>query len=134
MKLIDGDKLRKHLEYVVQKDKNFANMCSDDTDFDRQRKYCFEANALAYELCMMVMDYYIIPDENKWVSVDDRLPDESGAYLGVVDGEVMEVNYSPKTKGLICVWSTCNADGFTPLTDSQVTHWMPLPEPPNTTE
>lgn len=70
---------------------------------------------------------------NQWISVKDRLPDESCECLGVVDGEVMEVGYSPKQRGLICVWSTCDADGFKPLSDDAVTHWMPLPEPPNKT-
>lgn len=66
----------------------------------------------------------------RWISVKDRLPDESCECLGVVDGEVTEVSYSPKQKGLICVWSMCDADGFKPLLDDAVTHWMPFPEPP----
>lgn len=67
---------------------------------------------------------------NQWISVKDRLPDESCECLGVVDGEVMEVSYSPKQRGYICVWSMCDADGFKPLSDDAVTHWMPMPEPP----
>lgn len=66
----------------------------------------------------------------QWISVKDRLPDESCGCLGIVDGEVTEVNYSPKSKGYICVWSMCDADGFRPLSDDTVTHWQPLPEPP----
>lgn len=66
----------------------------------------------------------------KWVSVEDRLPDKSCECLGIVDGEVTEVSYSPKCKELICVWSMCDADGSKPLPDDAVTHWMPLPEPP----
>ena len=66
----------------------------------------------------------------KWTSVDEALPVKEGAYLGVVDGEVREVNYSPKSKKLICVWSTCNAEGFVSLADNQVTHWQPMPELP----
>jgi hypothetical protein len=66
----------------------------------------------------------------KWINAKDRLPDESCECLGVVDGEVTEVSYDPKQKGLICVWSMCDADGFRPLSDDAVTHWMPLPEPP----
>ena len=67
---------------------------------------------------------------SEWISVKDRLPDESCECLGVVDGEVTEVSYSPKQKGLICVWSMCDADGFKPLSDDAVTYWMPMPEPP----
>ena len=67
---------------------------------------------------------------NQWISVKDRLPDESCECLGIVDGEVTEVSYSPKCKELICVWSMCDADGFKPLPDDAVTHWMPMPQPP----
>ena len=71
MEFIDRDKLRSHLEYLAQKYRSYAKDCSDNTDFDKQRKYCFEANAFAYELCMAVMDYYIIPDvqpkRGKWL-------------------------------------------------------------------
>lgn len=135
MKLIDRDKLKRHLDYLIQKEKEFANKCDTYpySEFQRQRKYCFEANALAYELCENVMDYYLVSDTqpvNQWISVKDRLPDESCECLGIVGGEVTEVSYSPKSKGLICVWSMCDADGSKPLSDDAVTHWMPLPEPP----
>lgn len=132
MKLIDGDKLRNHLDYLIEKDTQFAKMCEGNDDFNRQRKYSFEANILAYELCQNVMDYYLVRDiqSMEWISVNDRLPDESCECLGIVDGEVTEVNYSPKCKELICVWSMCDADGFKPLSDDAVTHWMPMPEPP----
>lgn len=132
MKLIDGDKLRKHLDYLIEKDNQFAKMCNGNDDFNRQRKYCFEINVTAYELCQNVMDYYLVRDIQpmEWISVKDRLPDESCECLGVVDGEVTEVSYSPKQMGYICVWSMCDADGFKPLPDDAVTHWMPMPEPP----
>lgn len=132
MKLIDGDKLRNHLDYLIKKDTQFAKMCEGNDDFNRQRKYSFEANILAYELCQNVMDYYLVRDiqSMEWISVNDRLPDESCECLGIVDGEVTEVSYSPKCKELICVWSMCDADGFKPLSDDAVTHWMPMPEPP----
>lgn len=135
MKLIDRDKLKKHLDYLIQKEEQLAKECalSPNNEFERQRRYCFEANALAYGLCENVMDYYIVADAqvmNQWISVKDRLPDKSCECLGIVDGEVTEVSYSPKCKELICVWSMCDADGSKPLPDDAVTHWMPLPEPP----
>lgn len=64
MKLIDGDKLEKHLDYLIQKDEQFAKECSQspNNEFERQRRYCFEANALAYGLCKNVMNYYLVAD------------------------------------------------------------------------
>ena len=68
---------------------------------------------------------------NGWISVKDRLPEEYGNYLAVVDGEVTECTYSrPFIKGIINGWITCNANGFKWLRDEHITHWMPLPEPP----
>lgn len=78
-----------------------------------------------------MLETLMVKPVNRWISVKDRLPDESCECLGVVDDEVTEVSYDPKQKGLICVWSMCDADGFKPLSDDAVTHWMPLPEPPN---
>ena len=53
---------------------------------------------------------------SEWISVEDRLPEDSGCYL--VAGELIELeidNY--------CIDYGWN-DSF------EVTHWQPLPEPP----
>lgn len=95
---------------------------------------CGKENREGYKTChncgMLNVPTADVQPVNQWISVKDRLPDESCECLGVVDGEVTEVSYAPKQKGLICVWSMCDADGFKPLSDDAVTHWMPLPEPP----
>jgi hypothetical protein len=64
VKLIDGDKLKKHLDYLIQKERQLAKECSlfPNNEFERQRRYCFEADALAYELCENVMNYYLVAD------------------------------------------------------------------------
>lgn len=76
MKLIDGDKLERHLDYLIQKEKQFAKKCSQspNNEFERQRRYCFEADALAYGLCKNVMDYYIIQPE-------DVIPAKRGHWI-----------------------------------------------------
>ena len=87
MKLIDGDKLKKHLDYLIKKDTQFAKMCEGNDDFNRQRKYCFEANILAYELCQNVMDYYLVRDiqsadtENMATVSDEFICKKCGIYL-----------------------------------------------------
>ena len=58
----------------------------------------------------------------EWISVKDRLPEESGEYLaycGEYDGICVLYYEVLKTKGK---WRTKWKD--------DVTHWMPLPEPP----
>ena len=87
----------------------------------------------ALDLAIKVLEKQDVPDANtgKWISVKDRLPEEYGNYLAVVDGEVTECTYSgPFIKGMINGWSTCNANGLKWLRDEHVTYWIPLPEPP----
>ena len=74
MKLIDGDKLERHLNYLIKRDNQFAEMCDGNDDYSRQRKYCFEVDALAYQLCKSVMDYYIIQPE-------DVIPAKRGHWI-----------------------------------------------------
>lgn len=75
-----------------------------------------------------------------WISVKDRLPDEDSAYI-VFYHEWSNGEFLPKYddryvdilkffRGLgwrlpVCVDKRCEND-----TNREVTHWMPLPEPP----
>jgi hypothetical protein len=51
--------------------------------------------------------------ERRWVPVDERLPDQEQRVLVVLNGEAKSAWYYPPGK-------------FQP----EITHWMPLPEPP----
>lgn len=74
-----------------------------------------------------------IPEASKmmWISVDDRLPDDNGWYLVHHSGgmlfsrELIDGTYFKSKK----LWANAKADKY-----GQITHWMPLPEPPNITE
>ena len=77
----------------------------------------------------------------EWISVDDRLPEDSGCYLVV---------YRDKYNGSISIafdmYVKCNVGEWwesefacditkqflwaTKLQEQEVTHWMPLPQPP----
>ena len=67
--------------------------------------------------------------DSKWISVKDRLPEESGNYLTYKSNSFMAVlTYSAKYK-LFNAWDwlskeTCIRNA------TKVTHWMPLPEEP----
>ena len=71
------------------------------------------------------------PYGGKWIPVSERLPEHFGTFLVAIDevhGEnrvsVDSADFDPYEKS----WKTFNyfCAGF------KITHWMPLPEPPNT--
>jgi hypothetical protein len=55
--------------------------------------------------------------KQEWISVNDRLPDSDGKYLVYTGHDLIHTMYYYAT----------NAFGFEHW---DVTHWMPLPEPP----
>lgn len=57
----------------------------------------------------------------KWISVKDRLPSKDGCYLVAVTDDYHR-RYSKTT------WFSCNGGSWFPK--QNVTHWMPLPQPP----
>ena len=67
------------------------------------------------------------PTAMKWISVEDRLPEQSG-YVLTCYGDYHTINvfsYSKKHRAF-------NAHDCLPTAENNVdvTHWMPLPEPP----
>ena len=72
---------------------------------------------------------------SEWISVDDRLPDESGWYLAYQENgnifcrELLVEKYiaPPEKVGQKHYsWIKQRPERY-----GYVTHWMPLPEPPN---
>lgn len=75
-----------------------------------------------------------IPAVNQWISCKDRLPEKHGEYLvcfGMFDctlngTDVIDKRYfGEKSDGKVGWHSLCSSD---------ITHWMPLPEPPEMEE
>lgn len=66
---------------------------------------------------------------SKWISVMDAMPDTSGIYLIFIPsayvGRFMAVSYYNKP---INRWFAAEAHAYS----DGVTHWMPLPGPPDT--
>ena len=68
----------------------------------------------------------------EWISVDDKLPDQSGEVLVIVSGNPQKnitldcayelAEYDPYDGWIMEMWPEWE--------DAVVTHWMPLPEPP----
>lgn len=71
--------------------------------------------------------------KQEWISVDERLPEKTGLYLIVWDGSVAAAyRHTHWTLGEF--WNNDLDGGISVIPDSEVTHWMPLPEPPKMKE
>ncbi|EFZ1718758.1 DUF551 domain-containing protein [Shigella flexneri] len=69
-------------------------------------------------------NYPVTPDG--WISCSERMPEETGAIIVVSDGIVMSgISYSRRDGFYI---AALEYDDDEPI--GGVTHWMPLPEPP----
>ena len=73
----------------------------------------------------------------EWISVDDRLPEESGLYItfGCTAVPVRLPHNFDKDMGKFGVWWDYDTDGkkhprYRFIEAEDITHWMPLPEPP----
>lgn len=68
----------------------------------------------------------IVPqdDEPGWIPVEERLPERNEIVLAFDQGGVTVGSYSPMLED----WWTLQVDRMAP--GAVVTHWMPLPEPP----
>ena len=73
----------------------------------------------------------------QWISVDDRLPEESGLYItfGCTAVPVRMPHNFDKDMGKFGVWWDYDTDGkkhprYRFIEAEDITHWMPLPEPP----
>jgi len=78
------------------------------------------------------------PKEQKWISVDDRLPEKDGEYWIFVNGDVELDFFTNEEKGRNMWWTSGEqsgefiANGWYQNSENNVTHWMPVvyPEPP----
>lgn len=68
----------------------------------------------------------------KWISVDERLPEVSDVVLVVANGKPRENITLDNALLIASFWGEEGwiADGFEGWDALKVTHWMPLPEPP----
>ena len=66
--------------------------------------------------------------EGGWISIEKKLPDDRGYFLGWVNGDIQFVLYDPYSRHE--KWNYCDIDGMQGEVDDLITHWMPLPEPP----
>ena len=75
---------------------------------------------------------------SEWISVDDRLPDETGRYLAVKKRVAPDELGGNRTDIVILRFFVDNGfrmpthipDWINEEINDEVTHWMPIPQPP----
>lgn len=77
-----------------------------------------------HQIRLIVAQWALLPNQPRWISVEERLPegDEPEAVLGWNGIRVREVVFCPRCKEGD-QWSSFGGHEY-------VTHWMPMPEPP----
>lgn len=65
---------------------------------------------------------------DKWISVEERVPDVNQPIMICTFGKYVEEGKYCGCDSYHAVWKTCANPGT--YWDDEVTHWMPLPEPP----
>lgn len=109
MKPIDGDAL-------------FCRFWSLADPYVKQEKVC--PSQVWNQAATMAREAPTITPPNEWVSLEERLPDISDEYIVCTeDAEVFICEYLPSVKQW---W---DRDAF--VVDKRITHWMPLPAPPD---
>ena len=106
----------------------FCNKCPYSPDCAGEKAIIREAADAIEKLDAIAQTYvetvHEIEDRRKWIPVTERLPDESGRYLIVDSGHVTEAYYGKEWAG----------DNWTDPVEMYMafhpTHWMPLPQPP----
>ena len=119
------DEIKKWMECCTHGTCNSCPYFGDECDSDREvidtLEYIQQLEHQIGELTEKVAQ--LEAAQPKWISVEERLPDEPGEVLACVYGRICIAWYSNRCfetpSGM--VFYAC---------ENAVTHWMPLPEPP----
>ena len=83
-------------------------------------------DGLRAELARLTAELAELREKTRWIPVSERLPEDSGQYICAI-----RYNEEPKKTWVEQrFWNIFWWDMYTSI----VTHWMPLPEPPEATD
>lgn len=103
----------------------------DGKPFWWREKLRDEMAAIEYELeekSLLIKEHSQQSSEDKWISVEERLPEFNKMVICYSNNNTVETLAFTECEGCICVTDF----NFYPvlLSDSGITHWQPLPNPP----
>lgn len=126
---IDADAYLEDLKESYEK----LEKIRDSIQCENEKRIC-EGQLLTFAECAMrLSEQPTIEPKQEWISVNERLPKKGEVVLGYLERSIYRMNY-PHTEPMVFVfidtlgkWKRAyGAD----TVDYDVTHWMPLPEPP----
>lgn len=92
-----------------------------------ENEYVYDTNAVLDSIDSQ-------PTVNQWIPVTERLPEQDGYYLCCIDGDVRIVFFDRFENAFGYDRTVFDPEilGFmeSEFTAYNVTHWMPMPEPP----
>ena len=102
---------------------------------EQWKKDCLEDNDtqgadIISDVMLQLDDMPTLTPPNEWVSVEDRLPDYSDGMVLLTDGNIVQTGYRnwlfrmDWLPGVYCPKQRPSGG------EMRVTHWLPLPEPP----
>lgn len=87
---------------------------------------CFHHSMELFEENQNLQDVFRPLHEPRWIPVEEQLPEEDAICI-LTNGVSNAIGYRGKVFGFHLIWTDY-------LEGSEVTHWMPLPEPPKEEE
>ena len=96
---------------------------------DPEHRECYDGLDEVNEACRMGMEAL---ERTRWIPCSERLPDLIPCKAGTAYSEKVIVWITGR-KAMVCVWDGKDwlvPSGFWEVWGKDVTHWMPLPEPP----
>ena len=103
----------------------FCTNCGADMHVDIWQSRPIE-DGLRAELARLTAELAELREKTRWIPVSERLPEDSGQYICAI-----RYNEEPKKTWVEQrFWNIFWWDMYTSI----VTHWMPLPEPPEATD
>ena len=122
------------MSYILDKQRLEVLACADETQrysgdlvSEMSNKILQLESFLAardQDLNEAILELSHLKEKHRWIPVSERLPEEDGYYL-CLDEERKEQVYSFEGAGW---W--WNDYGYSNCRDTYVSHWQPLPEPP----
>ena len=129
------EEIKNGLEYCSEKAKRKTN-CSECIYFNDPRGWCSTA------ITKDALDYIqqLEAQQPRWISVGERLPEEDQEVLLIAHGwepKSMYIGHLHHVEaetswltGITSKESEWSISGWSYLRAPEVTHWMPLPQPP----